>query len=306
MKRLLVAAVAVACLAAAFSAWSVAAPTRSAGKATADAVAPKLPALPPDVKSRKRFVVGVKCDTPPFGYIDVQGRNGGYDVEIARRFADLAFGKSNRVNLVCVNTASRIPTLTSNRVDMIIATVTWTQARADQIDFSIPYYSATGRLMVPNGTDVSSLRDLAGKTVVTTRGSVYATWLRNCFKNTNLLEVDGTAPAVLAVKNQQADMFMYDDAFILGVATQDRDLKLTSQRFLALPWGIGMRKGDTAMKRWVDAALKVMQRGDEFQAILKANTPKKYVASFLGNVPRPNTNFQYPVGRDATSECPTL
>jgi ABC-type amino acid transport substrate-binding protein len=101
-------------------------------------------------------------------------------------------------------------------------------------------------------------------------------------------------------------MFMYDDAFILGVATQDRDLKLTSQRFLALPWGIGMRKGDTAMKRWVDAALKVMQRGDEFQAILKANTPKKYVASFLGNVPRPNTNFQYPVGRDATSECPTL
>jgi polar amino acid transport system substrate-binding protein len=304
VRRMLIVVAALACLPAAFATWSVAAPTQGAVKASSAAT--KLPPLPADVKSRKRFVVGVKCDTPPFGYIDVQGRNGGYDVEIARRFAELAFGKINRVSLVCVNTASRIPTLTSNRVDMIIATVTWSQARADQINFSIPYYSATGRLMVTNDKDVANLRDLAGKTVVTTRGSVYATWMRNCFKNTNLLEVDGTAPAVLAVKNGQADMFMYDDAFILGVATQDRDLKLTAQRFLTIPWGIGMRKGDTAMTQWVDAALKLMQRRDEFQAILRRNTPKKYVASFLGNVPRPNTNFQYPVGRDPTSECPTL
>jgi hypothetical protein len=48
-----------------------------------------------------------------------------------------------------------------------------------------------------------------------------------------------------------------------------------------------------------------MKKRDEFAAILKRNTPKKYVASFLGNVPGPKTNFQYPVGKDPTSECPS-
>ena len=105
------------------------------------------------------------------------------------------------------------------------------------------------------------MQDLAGKTVVTTRGAIYATWMRNCFKNSKLLEVDGTAAAVLAVKEGRADTFMFDDAFLLGVARQDRDLKLTNDKFLNVPWGIGIRKGDTAMNRWVNAALK-LHEGD--------------------------------------------
>ena len=54
---------------------------------------PKLPALPAEVKQRKRWIIGVKCDAPPFGYIDVQGKNAGFDVEIARWFSRYAFGR---------------------------------------------------------------------------------------------------------------------------------------------------------------------------------------------------------------------
>ncbi len=298
MKRLICSAVAVICIAGALAAWGAAAPSRSTS-------ATKFPPLPADVKSRHRWLIGVKCDFPPFGYIDVRGQNGGYEVDIARRFAVLAFGRPNRVSLTCVTTASRIPTLTGGRVDMILSTLTWNTSRAQQIDFSSPHYSATGRLLVPNNSPINSTKDLGGKTVVTTRGSVYATWVRNCFKSTNLLEVDGTAAAVLAVKNGQADAFMFDDAFVLGVATQDRDLKLTSDRFLNIPWGIGIRKGDTATLNWVNAAIAYMKKRNEFATILKRNTPKKYVASFLGNVPGPKTNFKYPVGKDPTSECPS-
>ena len=109
----------------------------------------------------------------------------------------------------------------------------WTAARAQQIDFSTPYYSAGGRLLVPNNSSIASVKDLHGKTIVTTRGALYATWVRNCFKNTNLLEVDSPAAATLAVQNGQADTFMFDDAFLLNVATQDPTLKLTSEKFLA-------------------------------------------------------------------------
>jgi polar amino acid transport system substrate-binding protein len=304
MKRIAAVAVAAVLAGGAFTAWSLASTSNRTGP-TKVARATKLPPLPPAVKQRKRWIIGVKCDFPPFGYIDVRGNNDGYDVAVARRFAQLAFGRANRVALQCVTTPSRIPALTSNRVDIIISTLTWTASRAQQIDFSIPYYSATGRLLVPNNSSISSTRDLSGKTIVTTRGALYATWVKNCFKSSNLLEVDGTAAAVLAVKDGRADTFMFDDAFVLGVATQDRDLKLTGDKFLNVPWGIGIRKGDTVTRRWVNAALLRMKKRDEFAQILRNNVPKRYVASFIDNVPRPKNNFAYPVGKDPTSECPS-
>ena len=135
MRRLLAGLGLIAVAAAVFATWSVAAPTGVARHASL-AKAPKFPPVPSDAKSRHRWLIGVKCDYPPFGFIDVRGKNDGYDVQIARRFAELAFGKTNRVSLTCVTTPSRIPTLISGRVDMIISTLTWTQARADQIDLS--------------------------------------------------------------------------------------------------------------------------------------------------------------------------
>jgi polar amino acid transport system substrate-binding protein len=300
MKRLAGAAIVAAVAAAVLAAWTLAAPARGPA---GHAVAAKFPPLPANIKSRHRWLIGVKCDFPPFGFIDVRGHNDGYDVQIARRFAELAFGKTNRVSLTCVTTPSRIPTLISGRVDMIISTLTWTQARADQIDFSTPYYSATGRLLVPNSSTLT-LASLGGKTIATTRGSIYGTWVRNCFKSANLLEVDSPAAATLAVQNGQADTFMFDDAFLLGVATQDPTLRLTKDKFLNIPWGIGMRKGDTATENWVNAALAYMKKRDEFVKIMKANAPARLVGDFLDNVPRPNNTFSYPVGKDLTTICP--
>src|SRR5919197_1481289 len=225
MRRISIAVVALLLVAAAFAAWGVAASGKPAGIEAAapkpkKPVKPKLPALPSEVKQRKKWNIGVKCDFPPFGFIDVRGSNDGYDVQVARRFAQLAFGSQKKVTFTCVTTPSRIPTLMSGRVDIIISTLTWTQARSEQIDFSIPYYSATGRLLVPNNSTLA-LNSLSGKTVVTTRGALYATWVRNCFKSAKLLEVDSPASAVLAMKNGQAGTFMFDDAFQLSVATTD-------------------------------------------------------------------------------------
>jgi polar amino acid transport system substrate-binding protein len=308
MKRITIVAAAFLIAAAAFAAWGTAAPggkvAALAGPAAKPKPAkPKLPALPSAVKSRKKWLIGVKCDFPPFGFIDVRGNHEGYDVQVARRFAAFAFGNRKKVDFTCVTTPSRIPTLTSGRVDIIVSTLTWTAARAEQIDFSIPYYSATGRLLVPNSSSLG-ISSLAGKTIVTTRGAIYATWMANCFKNSTLLQVDSTALAVSAVKEGRADTFMFDDAFLLGVATQDRDLKLTGDKFLNVPWGIGIRKGDTAMSRWVNAALRYMKKQDEFVKILRANAPARLVPGFLDNVPRPKNTFVYPVGKDVASICP--
>ena len=312
MKRITVAIGALVLAAAVFVALGTAAPGGKVVRAATPLAKPKpklkLPALPAAVKARKRWQIGVKCDFPPFGFVDVSQHNDGYDVEVARRFAQLAFGSKSRVELTCVTTPSRIPTLQSGRVDMIVSTLTWTKARTEVITYSIPYYAATGRLLVPNNSSITSVRNLAGKTIVTTRGALYAAWTRNCFKDSKLLEVDSPALAVSAVKNGTADTFMFDDAFLIGVATQDRALKLTRDKFLAIPWGIGVRKGDTPMLRWVNAAIRKMRAQDEFAKILRGvgrrtGAPAALINSFLSQVPRPKTRFTYPFGKDPVADC---
>jgi polar amino acid transport system substrate-binding protein len=224
---------------------------------------------------------------------------------VAKRFARIAFGKSTRVSMECVTTPSRIPALMSERVDIIISTLTYTAQRDEQIDFSPPYYDATGRLLVRNDTNISSLSALSGKTVVTTRGSIYDRWVRNCFKNSNLLVLDSTTSATLALKDRRADTFMFDDALLLGIAANDPQLKLTTQKFLNLPWGIGIRQGDADMKAWVDAAVRLMTKNDEFAAILRKNVPRRFWKEFLTNVPRPKgKKIRYPSVSDPAALCP--
>jgi polar amino acid transport system substrate-binding protein len=304
MRRFLVVLAIAGLGAAAFAAWGTAAPWSGSSREEASAAA-KLPALPAEVKQRKRWRIGVKCDFPPFGYIGADGKKGGYDVDVAKRFAQLAFGKSTRVSMECVTTPSRIPALMSKRVDIIISTLTYTLARDQQIDFSIPYYDATGRLLVRNDTNIPNLAALAGKTVVTTRGSIYDSWVRNCFNDTNLLVLDSTTSATLALKDRRADTFMFDDALLLGIAANDPQLKLTSQKFLNLPWGIGIRQDETDMKAWVDAAIRLMKKNDEFATILKKNAPRRFWKEFLTNVPRPKgKRIVYPTVSDPSKLCP--
>jgi polar amino acid transport system substrate-binding protein len=305
MKRLVGLTVLVGLLTAAAATFGSAAPSKTTGQ-TALPPKPKLPALPAAVKARGKWQIGVKCDTPPFGWQDTSGRNRGYDVEVARQFAKWAFGSASRVEFTCVTTASRIGTLTSGRVDMIIATLTWTAVREQTIDYSLPYYGAVGKLLVKNSVTAGRLTDwMRGKKVVSTSGSIYDTWIKNCFKETQFQVVSSPSAGVLAVKNNQADALMYDDAFLVGVAANDRELKMTSHRFLDVPWGIGIRKGEADMKRWVDAAIRGMRARDMFWSILKRTIPRRFWKQFRKNAPSPTNKLRYPRGNPPENNCPT-
>jgi polar amino acid transport system substrate-binding protein len=308
MKRLAVLIVVVGVATAAAATFGSAAPSAPSGKARSDKLPakPRLPALPAAVRARGRWQIGVKCDTPPFGWQDTNGRNRGYDVEIARQFAQWAFGSRSRVELTCVTTASRIGTLTSGRVDMIIATLTWTAAREQTIDYSQPYYGAVGRLLVPNSVTAGRLTNwMQGKRVVSTSGSIYDSWIKNCFRQTTFQVVSSPAAGVLAVKNRQADAMMYDDAFLVGVAANDRELKMTNHRFLDVPWGIGIRKGEADMRRWVNGAISGMRNRDMFWKILRNTIPRRFWATFKGNAPSPRVKPRYPRGNPPENNCPT-
>jgi polar amino acid transport system substrate-binding protein len=306
MKRLIIAVGLTACTAAALATWASSAPT-SGDKASAPAVKEaRLPPLPAAVRARKRWVIGVKCDAPPFGYIDVRGQNAGFDIEIAKWFARYAFGRANRVSYVCAPTPAREPLITTGRVDLVISTFTYTRDRDTRIDFSRAYYKATGRLLVTNDSPIRSLRDLIGKTVVTTSGSIYERWVRRCFPNTALQVTDNLTNARLAFEQGRADTLMWDDTVLVGIAAANRQLKLTNDLFLEGPYGIGMRQGNTAMRRWVNSRLELMRKADRFLPILKNTVPARFVGAFTKNILRPNNTFGYPpaTAPDPTTVCP--
>jgi polar amino acid transport system substrate-binding protein len=297
MKRLAVVVLVTVVAGIALATWGGAASAREANEAQ------RLPALPSNIKERGRLNIGIKCDSPPFGYIDVRGLNAGFDVEIARWFSRFAFGKPNRVTFTCLTTPAREPALTSDRVDMVIATFTYTADRETRIDFSRAYYKATGRILVSNSAPNNYLATLAGKTVATTTGSIYDRWMKNCFKDTRVIATDSFTNALLEFRNGRAEALMWDDTVLVGIAATDRNLKLTSDTFLLLPYGIGIKQGNTALKRWVDSRLNVMKRRDTFNTILRNSVPPRLFAGFQRNILRPNNNFGYTQG-DATTQCP--
>jgi polar amino acid transport system substrate-binding protein len=302
--------VAFALAAAAFAALGSAA-TRTAStpktKAAPEASSvTRLPALPREVRQRRRWIVGVKCDVPPFGYINVRGNNAGFDVEVARWFSRFAFGRPNRVTFECAPTPSREPLLTTGRVDLVISTFTYTRDRDTRIDFSRAYYKASGRLLVKNNSPVRSLSDLAGRTVATTSGSIYDRWVRRCFPNTTLLVTENLTNSLLAFNQGRADAVMWDDTNLAVTASVDRTARLTNDVFLQGPYGIGIRQGNVAMKRWVDSRLELMRRRDTFMRILRNNVPARFVPAFSRNILRPRNTFGYPPASTPSAEtvCP--
>ena len=304
MRRLVIVIAMTALAGAVLVTWGGVASARDAGPRVAFAAdQATLPPLPAEIKERKRLNIAVKCDSPPFGYIGAKSQNAGFDVEIARWFSRFAFGKSNRVTFTCVTTPAREPALTTGRVDMVIATFTYTADRDTRIDFSRAYYKATGRLLVPNASSIRSISDIAGKTVVTTSGSIYDRWMKNCFKDTKVLVTDSFTNALIAFRDGRADTLMWDDTVLLGIAVTDRNYKLTTDLFLPLPYGIGIKQGNTELKAWIDSRLNLMKKRDLFLPILKNTVPPAQVEPFSKNILRPKQGFTYNTV-DLTTQCP--
>ncbi len=182
MRRFILATAGVAVVAFVAATLGSAQPTATSGATRAEAKAPVLPKLPAEIANRKRLIVGVKCDTPPFGYLDVRGKNAGVDVEIAKQFARYAFGPRAAAD-VRLRTDGRSRAAAddqprrSRHFDVHATRPTGTRGSTSRG----PYYKASGRLLVKNDSPIQTLADIRGKKVATTSGSIYDRWMKRCF-----------------------------------------------------------------------------------------------------------------------------
>ncbi len=234
------------------------------------------------VKKRGKLIAGVKTDFPPFGTIDAAGKNVGFDVDVAHRFAKALFNDENQVELVAVTSGNRIPFLQSGKIDIIIATVTITDERRQVVEFSTPYFMSGSLLLVPKTSTVRGLEDVAGKTVAVVQGAIQDRDVAELVPKADRIKFGKVSEAVLAVKGGRADAYVHDDIVILSLAKENPDLKAVGKPFVPRPYGIAVRKGDTEFITWVNAELAQMRKDGTYDRLWK-----KYFADVEANLVKP-------------------
>jgi ABC-type amino acid transport substrate-binding protein len=235
-----------------------------------------------DARSRGKLLVGVKTDFPPFGSLDAEGKPQGFDIDVARYLARALFEEEGRLEPVPVTSGSRIPFLYSEWIDMIVATMTVTEDRRRVLDFSDPYFASASLLLVPAGSGVRGIEDLAGKTVAFLEGSVQEKDLEQVAPGAKRVAFRSTDEAVAALRGKKVDALCQDDMLVLALARGSRDLKAAGKPILPRPYAIAVRKGDEQMLRWINDKLSAMRRDGTYDRLRE-----KYFGATAGKEGKP-------------------
>jgi glutamate transport system substrate-binding protein len=210
------------------------------------------------IQDRGEITIGVKYDVPPFGFKNPQsGEVEGFDVDIGRAIAEQLGVRPKFVEAISDN---RIPFLEQGTVDLILSTMTINAERDTEIDFSEPYYIARGRILVPGDSNIKGLEDLAGNSVCTALGSTYEETIREQAPDADLQLVDTYSECLERLQNGSIDAISTDDVILTGMIIQDDSLKMVGDPLTTEPYGVGIKQGETQMKRHVDRVLRRMEQ----------------------------------------------
>ena len=207
------------------------------------------------IQAAGEIKIGVKYDVPPFGFKNPENDEiEGFDVDFGKAIAEKLGVEPMFVEAISDN---RIPFLQDGRVDLVLSTMTINAERAQEIEFSEPYYIARGRILVPQDSDITGVDDLGGRKVCTALGSTYEETLKEQAPDADLRLVDTYSECLELVQNGAVDAVSTDDVILTGMIIQDDTLKLTEGEPLTTePYGAGIKKGETEVKEFVDGVLE--------------------------------------------------
>ena len=232
------------------------------------------------IQEAGEITIGVKYDVPPFGFENPQsGEIEGFDVDMGRYIAEELGVEPKFVEAISDN---RIPFLERGTVDLILSTMTINQERDTEIDFSEPYYIAEGRILVPKGSDIKGVDDLAGKRVCTALGSTYEETIREEAPDADLKLVDTYSECLELLQNKAIDAISTDDVILTGMIIQDDTLELVGDQLTTEPYGVGIKDGDKQLKTFVDGVLADVEADGRWE-----DTYQEWVGQYLNKEQAP-------------------
>jgi len=261
------------------------------------------------VKAAGAITLAYRESSIPFSYLDDKAQPVGFAHEICLKIVDdvkKAVGKPDlKVNLQSVTSANRIPLLQNGTIDIECGSTTNNSERGKQVQFATNYFYTGTRFLVKTGTQVKTIDDLKGKTVVSTSGTTNYKILRNLNEEKklgiDLLAAKDHAESALMVESGRAVAFGMDDILLYGLrasAQNPASLSVVGEPIQVEPYAIMIRLNDPAFKKLVDDTLAGLMKSGEFT--------KLYTKWFQSPIPPKGINLNAPMSQELIDNMKAL
>ncbi|KAB2713015.1 transporter substrate-binding domain-containing protein [Brucella intermedia] len=203
-------------------------------------------ASPEEIKAKGVAVIGVQMDQFPWGFIDENGKNGGFDIDVANLIAEEL---GVEVKFERVTGQNRIPLLTNGMVDFLVPSMTITPERAKVIQFVLPYSANDITVWGKKDAEINSNEDLAKYTIGVNRGSAFEPILKKAAPaGTKIKGFDDDAATVQALLSGQVDAILGSLTYGLVIeSTGNADKYVRKYKAADNIQAMAVRKGDQAM-----------------------------------------------------------
>src|SRR6476619_385249 len=218
------------------------------------------------IKDSGAITIGHRDASIPFSYYDDKQQPVGYAVDICMRVVSAVKQELNlssiQVNYQLVTSAKRSPLMANSTIDLECGSTTNNIERQKQVWFTNTHFVTANRWVAKKSSNIKSLNDLKGKTIVSTAGTTNIKQITeiNTAQNLgmNIISANGHPEAFQMVETGRAVAFVMDDILLAGLAAQSRspkDYEISAQGLSVEPYGIMVRKDDKAFKEVADKAL---------------------------------------------------
>ncbi|WP_342415826.1 cysteine ABC transporter substrate-binding protein [Paenibacillus sp. FSL R10-2782] len=214
-----------------------------------------------DIKKNGKIRIGVFADKPPFGYVDSEGKNQGFDVYIAKRFAKDLLGDESKVEFVLVDAASRVAYLQSNKVDIIMANFTVTDERKEKVDFSNPYMKLSFGIVSPDSAPITTIDQLknSDQKLIVAKGTTAETYFTKNYPDIKLLKFDQYTEIFSALKDKRGAAIANDNTELIAWAKANPGFTVTIPAFGGQDTiAPAVAKGNKELLDWINNELDTL------------------------------------------------
>ena len=211
-----------------------------------------------------KLTMATNAAFPPYEMTTDAGEFEGIDIETAQAIAD-KLGLELQIDDMDFDAA--LLSVQPGEADIVMAGVTVTDERRAVMD--LPASSATGiqSIIVPEGSDIASPDDLAGKKIGTQRGTTGYIYCSDDFGDENVVAYDDGLTAVQALNNGQVDAVVIDNAPAKEFVAANPGLVILDTSYAEEDYAIGMAKG-SSLEDAVNAVLEELKADGTLQSIV--------------------------------------
>ncbi|MDR3345639.1 MAG: cysteine ABC transporter substrate-binding protein [Campylobacteraceae bacterium] len=205
------------------------------------------------IKERGVLRVAVFSDKPPFGYIDANGKNQGYDIYFVKRLAKELLGDENKVEYILVEPAARVEILESGRVDIVFANFTVTDERKKRVDFANPYFKTAIGVVSSEKEYITDIAQLKGKKLIIIRGTTADVYFTKNHPEITLVKYDQISEAFQALKDGRGVGLSQDNTLVLAWALENKGFKVGIGTIGGVdPIAPAVKKGNDELRNWIN------------------------------------------------------